>query len=251
MGVAIADVAGHGVGAALYMAAAKGALHAEARRVLSPGDLLRRANEALVADFRAQDVFATAFFARFIPAAAHSPTPTGDTIRRCSCGADGRDRPAARRRDRPWASCRIETTRRSAASFAAGDLLSLYTDGLVEARNAGAPVLRHGAADRAGPAQPGRAMRERSGERSLEDLFRHCAAGTLQDDVTLVVIERWPHRSRSPRRARGMSEMETARRARCSSSTTTRSSAVRSSSSCARRASCRRRRATATTACAR
>jgi sigma-B regulation protein RsbU (phosphoserine phosphatase) len=67
LGLAMADVSGHGVGAGLFMAVAKGALQAEARRTLSPAELLRRTNEALAEDFSEADMFSTAFFARFYP----------------------------------------------------------------------------------------------------------------------------------------------------------------------------------------
>jgi sigma-B regulation protein RsbU (phosphoserine phosphatase) len=67
LGIAIADVAGHGVGAALYMAIAKGALETEARDTLSCGDVLGRVNEVLSSDFYSTDMFATSFFARFLP----------------------------------------------------------------------------------------------------------------------------------------------------------------------------------------
>jgi len=67
LGLAMADVSGHGVGAALYMATAKGAVQSEGRRIVSPADLLARTNEVLLADFSGTDVFATALFARFYP----------------------------------------------------------------------------------------------------------------------------------------------------------------------------------------
>ena len=186
VGVAMADVAGHGVGAALFMAAAKGVLQAEARRVVAPGDLLARTNEALVGDFSKQDVFATAFFARFRPGGrgfvysngGHNPpllmTGRGE-IELLKSGGPALGIVA----DRVYAEEERE--------FSAGDLLVVYTDGLVEARS---PEGRFYGAERL--IEQVRLCRDETArtvrERLLEDLFRHCGAEALQDDITLVVI---------------------------------------------------------------
>jgi sigma-B regulation protein RsbU (phosphoserine phosphatase) len=186
VGVAMADVAGHGVGAALYMAAAKGALHAEARRVYAPGDLLHRTNEALVADFSKRDVFATAFFARFRPGgrgfayanAGHNPpllVKRGGEVELLRTGGPA----LGILPGRAYAEEERE--------FNEGDLLVVYTDGLVEARD---PERRFYGIERlieqAGLCRGEAARTVR--ERLLEDLFRHRGAETLQDDITLVVI---------------------------------------------------------------
>jgi sigma-B regulation protein RsbU (phosphoserine phosphatase) len=182
----MADVAGHGVGAALYMAAAKGALQAEARRVFEPGELLWRTNQALVADFSKQDVFATAFFVRFLPGGRGFSYANGGHNPPVLVRADGKIEwlrtggPALGIvPDRAYAEERRD--------FHEGDLLVIYTDGLIEARNAErrlygierlieqVQLLRDNDA---------RMVREHL----LEDMFRHCGSTGLQDDVTLVVI---------------------------------------------------------------
>ena len=186
LGVAMADVSGHGVGAALYMAATKGALQAEARRELSPADVLRRTNNALTADFARSDVFATAFFARF------------ETGGRRLIFANGGHNPALLLR----AGGEIESLRRggaalgvlpdmeyeeSALTIATGDLLVIYTDGLVEARDEAreffgverlVDVVRRCADETASVIR----------DRLLEELIRHCGEDRPQDDVTLIVI---------------------------------------------------------------
>src|SRR6185369_6567510 len=63
-GLVVADVSGHGVGAALVMAAAKGALRAEWRASRSPSALLAGANALLVQELSDADLFVTAFVAR-------------------------------------------------------------------------------------------------------------------------------------------------------------------------------------------
>ena len=186
LGLAIADVSGHGVGAALYMAAAKGTLHAEARRTLSPADLLRRTNESLIADFSRSDVFATAFFARFHPGGrrfdfangGHNPAVLvrGDGTRELlDCGGAA----LGMLPDLRYAE--------SSHAFDIGDVLIVYTDGLVEARDSerafyGLPRL----VDRACEWRDAPAAQIR--DRLFADLVEHCGAGAPHDDVTIVVV---------------------------------------------------------------
>jgi phosphoserine phosphatase RsbU/P len=185
LGIAIADVSGHGVGAALYMATAKGALHSEARDLLSPADVLRRVNEVLASDFSAADMFATFVFARFLPDgrrmvwsnAGHNPPLVlrrgGEVESLKPCGPALGIVAGARWRD-------VDQR------FAAGDILLLYTDGVVEARDASGRffgVERLIEAARR-PAQSAADVRENV----LDALARHTSALPPQDDVTLVVV---------------------------------------------------------------
>jgi sigma-B regulation protein RsbU (phosphoserine phosphatase) len=186
LSIAMADVSGHGVGAALFMAAAKGALQAEARRVFAPGDLLRRVNEALTVDFSRSDMFATAFVVRFFPGA-----------RRFAFANGGHNPPVLLRADGE-----VEMLQRGGAalgvlpemayeedirSFCEGDTLVIYTDGLVEARDekrrqyGQEQLIRRGTESRHLDAQAFR-------DRLLHDLASHCGSDSVQDDVTLIVI---------------------------------------------------------------
>jgi len=193
LGVAAADVSGHGVGAALYMAATKGALHAEARRNLSPAELLRRTNEALAGDFARSDIFATAFFARFHACG-----------RRFDCANGGHNPPLLIRSDG-----RVLCLERGGPALGVlpdvvydeesetlnpGDLLLIYTDGMIEARD---PDRRFYGVDRL--VQAAREMQERSSREICDalqrDLLRHCDERAVQDDVTLVVVRAVEHRT--------------------------------------------------------
>jgi len=181
---AIADVSGHGVGAALYMAIAKGALQSEAREILSAGDVLGRVNEVLASDFSATDMFATLVFARFFPDgrrivwsnAGHNPPillrANGDIETLRPCGPALGIVAGARWRD-------VDQR------FAPGDVLLLYTDGLIEARQGesepfGIERLIEAAQS---PARTAADIRENI----LNALSRHVGATTYLDDVTLVV----------------------------------------------------------------
>jgi serine phosphatase RsbU (regulator of sigma subunit) len=184
LGIAIADVAGHGVGAALYMAIAKGALETEARDTLSCGDVLGRVNEVLSSDFYSTDMFATSVFARFLPDArrfvwsnaGHNPPlvirANGELEHLKACGPALGIVAGARWRD-------LETR------FGPGDLLLLYTDGVVEARDAnkqffGVPRLIEAASLKANNAA---AIRENV----LDAVSRHVGARPFDDDLTILV----------------------------------------------------------------
>ncbi len=184
LGIAIADVSGHGVGAALYMAIAKGALQSEARDILSAGDVLGRVNEVLASDFSATDMFATMVFARFLPDgrrivwsnAGHNPPlllrRSGEIEPLKPCGPALGIVAGARWRD-------VEQR------FAPGDVLLLYTDGVIEARNGekrffGVERLIEAARR---PAKSAAEVRENV----LDALLRHAGATPAHDDLTLVV----------------------------------------------------------------
>lgn len=190
LGIAVADVSGHGVGAALYMAAAKGALQAEARRATSPADLLRRTNHALAADFGHSDVFATAVFMRFHPGARMLDYSNGGHNPPLLFRRDG----GVERLERGGAALGVLadlTYAEATLPFDEDDVLVLYTDGIVEAR--GQRRLFYGLerlieTSRAQLGRDAAAMRDAI----LADLDAHCGATPAQDDVTLVVVRGRP-----------------------------------------------------------
>jgi sigma-B regulation protein RsbU (phosphoserine phosphatase) len=188
LGLAMADVSGHGVGAALYMAAAKGALQAEARREMSPAAVLRRTNDVLAEDFSHSDVFATAVLFRFLPGgsrfvfsnAGHNPpllARSGGGVEPLEMGGTALG---------VFAGMKYDELERA---FNPGDVLVVYTDGLVEARD---PSRRFFGLDRLIET----VHRERSGDVGqirasiLEAMVDHCRGVPPVDDVTLVVVKR-------------------------------------------------------------
>jgi serine phosphatase RsbU (regulator of sigma subunit) len=193
LGVAIADVAGHGVGAALYMAIAKGALQSEARDILSAGDILGRVNEVLASDFSASDMFATLVFARFLPDgrrivwsnAGHNPPillrHTGEIETLKPCGPALGIVAGARWRD-------VDQR------FAPGDVLLLYTDGLIEARD---DAKRFFGTNRLIKSARAAATAAEIRENILDDLVRHTGTIKVEDDMTLVVVRAVPIEERS------------------------------------------------------
>lgn len=187
LGIAMADVSGHGIPAALYMAAAKGAIQAEARRTLSPADLLRRTNDLLVEDLSDSAVFATALFVRFHRGGRRFECANGGhhppILVRSDGGVEALGRGGPALGIVPGSSYEEEAQR-----FDPGDRLVLFTDGLVEARGADRRFygtrrvvdLVMGAGSRSA---------ERIRHLILDDLARHCGSTPPQDDVTLVVVQ--------------------------------------------------------------
>jgi serine phosphatase RsbU (regulator of sigma subunit) len=131
----IADVSGHDLGAALFMAAARAQFHAELLGRRPPGAVATRMNSLLHADLSRAGLFVTYFLVSIDPrrgllqwaAGGHNPPLL---LRRGRLGAvllDATGPPAG-----VDAEARLEERRRR---LRPGDLLLLYTDGISEARS--------------------------------------------------------------------------------------------------------------------
>ena len=135
VGLVVADVSGHGVAAALVMAAAKGALRAEWRATRSPAELLRSANALLVEDLCDSDLFVTAFVARLAGGgrlvASNAGHPPALVIRARVRSTLWRRRPSAGRRGR-------RPGRHAEVALETGDVCGRLPRGPVEARGRGA-----------------------------------------------------------------------------------------------------------------
>ncbi len=185
LGILIADVSGHGVGSAMYMAAVKGALHAEAQRTSDPGELLARTNTVLAANFDQTEMYATAFLFRVSAdggewsySGAGHPSPLclrGDgSVERLDSSATALGL---------FAETEFETQR---THLAPEDRLVAYTDGVIEARASDQSMYGLRRLTRvARKALDSNAAALRN--HLLEDLERHTDHRGMADDVTLVV----------------------------------------------------------------
>jgi len=184
--IVMADISGHGVGAAMYMAAAKGAIQAEAGRQTAPSDLLRRLNETLAADFSRSNVFATAFLlrhdhpkARISYASAGHPPPL--LVR-----ADGTCEPL----ERGGLALGVVPSvlyHEESRPFGSGDRLVIFTDGLPEARNGAGEFYGTERLARC-IAALGPAPADDLCDAVLADLDRFRDGASRQDDVTLICV---------------------------------------------------------------
>jgi serine phosphatase RsbU (regulator of sigma subunit) len=192
LGLVVGDVTDKGVPAALVMATTRTMLRAAAQRLFSPGEVLRRANEALVTDIP-PNMFITCLYAILEPESGHLVYANA-----------GHDLPYRRRRRRASTSTPAEELRATGMplglmpgmeyeekeiTLEAGESVLFYSDGLVEAHDPkremfGFPRLQRlvGAHREGGSSLIGYL---------LSELRRFTGEGWEQeDDITLVTLER-------------------------------------------------------------
>ena len=187
LGLVVGDVTDKGVPAALVMATTRTVLRGAAQRLFSPGEVLRRANEALVSDIP-PNMFITCLYAILEPESGH--------LIYANAGHDlpyrrrvGRNEGAAqelRARGMPLGLMPGMSYEEKELVLERGESVLFYSDGLVEAHDPdrqmfGFPRLRA-------------LVAEHDGERSLidsllEELYSFTGEGWEQeDDITLVTL---------------------------------------------------------------
>lgn len=188
--VFVGDAMGHGVEAAMVMAATKMALHAAVRSASDPADLLHQINEELY-DMLQGDRFVTAACAYLdLPAGCASLALAGHANPFHVSAASGQvSRPGDS--DIPLGVRSGRTFSAVPCSFAPGDTLVFFTDGIVEAKDAEGRfygderlvglIQRHG---RSSPPELLRAIEA--------DLQEHCQKFSQSDDLTVLVVQSVP-----------------------------------------------------------
>jgi len=184
--VAIADVAGKGVPAALLSSMLQAALRTQAYSVESPAAILRNIN-ALVYRSTAVHQFATFFLAR-----------VSADGRRMTYANAGHNWPAILRADgsREWLQCGgtilgiMEDVAMDEAmlELSSGDLLVFYTDGISEATNAEGELYGEERLVDFVAALPRALNPEAIAMSILREIERHLDRLEAQDDRTLVVL---------------------------------------------------------------
>ncbi len=134
-GVLVAEVSGSGIGAAVAMAGARALLRAEAARAPSPAAALGATNHLLARDLQPAGAHATAFLARYNPAQRRlSYASAGHPPALLWRGADGR----FERLEASGLALGIfenATYEQGEAILDPGDLVVLFTDGIIETRS--------------------------------------------------------------------------------------------------------------------
>jgi predicted ester cyclase len=186
LGLVVGDATSKGVPAALVMSSARSMLRAVAQTSNSPGEVLRRANDPLVADIP-PNMFVTCFYAILEPESG-----------RLSYANAGHDLPYVRRDDGKAEELRAKGMplglmpgmgyEEKQTILNSGEAALLYSDGLVEAHDPkgemfGFPRLRELVAKHG---------EERSlGEVLLKELYSFVGEGWEQeDDITLLTLRR-------------------------------------------------------------
>jgi serine phosphatase RsbU (regulator of sigma subunit) len=184
LGLVVGDATGKGVPAALVMASARSMLRAVAQASYSPGDVLRRVNDALVTDIP-PNMFVTCFYAILDP-------KSGDLVY-ANAGHDlpylqhGDEAEELRARGMPLGLMGGMGYEEKEIVLDAGQAALFYSDGLVEAHGPegemfGFPRLRaliaqHGEEERA------------LGDFLMEELYSFVGEGWEQeDDITLLTL---------------------------------------------------------------
>ena len=190
MGLVVGDATGKGVPAALVMSTTCGILRLAAQSSSSPGEMLQRVNEALVADIPSS-TFVTCFYAILDPASGHlSYANAGHDLPYLWHGGDTEE---LRARGMPLGLMPGMSYEEKEIVLKAGESALFYSDGLVEAHDPkgelfGFPRLRA-------------LVAEHGKEHSLvgflmEELYSFTGAGWEQeDDITLLTLRRSAARS--------------------------------------------------------
>ena len=184
----VADVSGKGMPAALMMTATRTLLRNVCHRQSDPTLALAEANDLLCED-NEKCMFVTIILGYYNVTEGRLVYVNGGHNDPILIGADGARRPVPTERGLPLGIEPGEPYPRSELRLEAGDLLTLYTDGVTEAT----------APDRAlfGLDRFVRFLRERAGE-PLEDITRDMLRvlddfqqGRQYDDITLVTLRRF------------------------------------------------------------
>jgi sigma-B regulation protein RsbU (phosphoserine phosphatase) len=184
----IADVAGHGLGAAFIMASLRSILRSEAKPGVSAANILKNSNTLLNEDTRGNDVFATVFVALY-----------SDQDNSLNCSNAGHP-PALLWRASSKEFTELgeggvvlglfndESYEEEHAQLQAGDILVLYTDGIVEAKSEGGEMYGD------------QRLREIIGANSnasaeelvmatLDSVKRFRSGANQRDDITIVIFK--------------------------------------------------------------
>jgi serine phosphatase RsbU (regulator of sigma subunit) len=188
LGIVVADVSGHDVASALMMAVARSTLRREIRREGRPGRALEAANGSLLEDLERTELFISAFLAVYhVPtgrlryaSAGHNPPYL---LRRGTAQVEELDADGMLLGVLPGVAFEEAEMR-----LGQGDVLLLYTDGLVEAAD---PSGRHFGTARlaATLCAEGGSGAVRCLDGVLKTVREHCARRPTTDDITTVVLE--------------------------------------------------------------
>jgi serine phosphatase RsbU (regulator of sigma subunit)/predicted ester cyclase len=187
IGLVVGDATGHGMPAALVMATTRGMLRAVVQSLESPGEVLARVNEALVADIP-PSTFVTCFYGVIDPESGRLVYANAGHNLPCCRRQDGQV-DELRARGVPLGLMPSMSYEEKEATLETGDNTLFYSDGLVEAHGPqgemfGVPQLRRLLAEHD--------AEERSLAGFLMDKLRSFTGygWEQEDDITLVTLQR-------------------------------------------------------------
>jgi sigma-B regulation protein RsbU (phosphoserine phosphatase) len=184
----IADVSGHSVGAALIMAETRSALRAQTHLTSNAGEMLSELNELLHEDLGRAELFITMFYAKYDAVsrllmyanAGHNPPLLFRPAEMSFSELDAEGLILGIKRDVDFEEKSI--------SLQTGDLLLLYTDGIVEAQNEAGELFGVGRL-----CDVLAATHEKTPELIVESVLKEVmgfsCSPVLQDDISMLLMK--------------------------------------------------------------
>lgn len=187
LALVIADVAGHGIGSALMMAMARAILRREIAEEKGPAAVLAATNRALFADLANAGLFITIFCATYDPGTRRLVYACGGQNPPLRVHAADGSVDELQAEGMPAGILPDVEFEEREVQLAPGDVVVLYTDGVVEARDAagdqfGEERLHDAVGSLAG------AVPEEVIARIMGAVGRHAAGAPARDDSTMVVL---------------------------------------------------------------
>jgi sigma-B regulation protein RsbU (phosphoserine phosphatase) len=187
LGVAVGDVLGKGVPAALFGAFVSGSVRARAMERRAPGDLMTRVNRTLrkrgAEGYYCTVAFAVFDFAQHRMVLANSGLPYPLVYRAAERRVETIELPGL-----PLGTFESATYEERVVALAPGDIVVFYTDGLTDARRDGEDY--YGTARLAAQMEAGaNSTAAELGERILSDVDTFLGDARRADDLTLVVVK--------------------------------------------------------------
>lgn len=186
--VAIGDVAGHGAGSAMLMASTQAHLNAQLQTLCDPAEALAAVN-AYLAGKSLGGKFVSLWVGVFSPDGTVEYVDAGHGHWMHIPAAGGHGQSPTLGGSIPVGVSSVATYRSSTFKMAPGDRVLLYTDGVIEQKNARGEQFGN---ERLAPLMtPSRPPSELV-EEVISQIVRHSADGTLEDDATVASIEYSP-----------------------------------------------------------
>jgi len=186
--VTVLDAAGHGIGAALCMTLVRTVLRAETARGGSPGEVLTRSNRLAWEDLSESGLHATALMLRLDARTGRLEHASAGHVRPIHWSAASRAFVDRRDGGAPLGLFADSAHEACNVAFGGGDVIVLYTDGIVEATDENGEAF-----GRARLVALAHRLRRRPAAVVLRALWRAVdsfrGSRSLRDDATLVVIK--------------------------------------------------------------
>lgn len=187
LGIAVGDVSGHGVPAALFMALAVTLLRAEACRTCSPQEVLHNVNRQLL-NLGNRGMFVTMLYGVLDRAAGEFTYVRAGHEVPILCRANGDLLVPALGRGQFLGLLDNPLLPEETVRFASGDTMLLYTDGVIDAIGAQAQMLGEEQLQEAFSANCA-APPQVICERILERVAAYSGSLAQKDDITLVCVQ--------------------------------------------------------------